>query len=122
MLIDRDGNLLEAFYAEQGKLIKKDDWAIALYFENEEDIARKKECRDIQKYLNHTDFYTMKYMEGSLSEEKWNEIKTKRQEARNRYNELESLITVPTITEKEIEEAIRKGKANIEKLQRGEHL
>lgn len=52
--------------------------------------------------LARTDYKLYKYMDGSLSEEDYAPIKAQRQAWRDRINELEALITNPTLTQEEI--------------------
>ena len=52
--------------------------------------------------LARTDYKLYKYMDGSLSEEDYAPIKAQRQAWRDRINELEALITNPTITQEEM--------------------
>ena len=50
----------------------------------------KNEINQLKSQLQLTDYLTMKYMEGQLSEEEWDAAKIKRQEWRDRINELEN--------------------------------
>ena len=114
MIIDRDGNLLPAFAMSYGIIYKVGDWSIALKYENEEDIPKKVEMIQIKKNLTETDYYTNKYLEGLITEERWKEITDQRKAWRSRYNELEASITNPVITPEEAQEIIEKAMKKIE--------
>lgn len=42
-----------------------------------------------KRYLNETDYYLFKVMDGAMTEDEYSEVKKKRQEARDEINELE---------------------------------
>ena len=50
------------------------------------------EIVELKKYLSDTDYKAIKFAEGELSEEAYQEDKSQRHDARARINELESLI------------------------------
>ena len=50
------------------------------------------EIVELKKYLSDTDYKAIKFAEGELSEEAYQEVKSQRHDARVRINELESLI------------------------------
>ena len=53
-----------------------------------------KEIEVLKKKLAETDYLTLKYMEGQLTEEEFTPIKEQRQACRNRINELEAELEV----------------------------
>ena len=53
-----------------------------------EELATQ-EIRELQKYLEETDYVVIKIAEGAAQSQEYEEIITKRQKARNRINELQ---------------------------------
>ena len=104
MIIDREGNIYQGFVGKYGIVVEDtyrgEHFAICLPYENPEDVIRKEEIDNLKDELARTDYKLYKYMDGSLSD---------------RINELEALITNPTITDDEIkaaEDAARKKVTN----------
>lgn len=60
------------------------------YIENRVEIEN--EITQYKKLLNDTDYKTLKYIEGYLTDEEYAETKIQRQEWRNKINELENLL------------------------------
>lgn len=119
MIIDKDGNIMSAVLLQYGIIVEdiRPDitFHIFLPYENEDDIARKAEILSCKESLTNTDYKTQKYIEGQLTDEEWATAKAQRQVWRDRINELEALITNPTITDDEIkaaEDAARKKMTN----------
>ena len=119
MIIDKDGNIMSAVLLQYGIIVEDIQpditFHIFLPYENEDDIARKAEILSCKEYLINTDYKTQKYIEGQLTDEEWETAKAQRQAWRDRINELEALITNPTITDDEIkaaEDAARKRMTN----------
>ena len=109
MIIDREGNIYQGFVGKYGIVIedtyKGEHFAVCLPYENPEDVIRKEEIDNLKDELARTDYKLYKYMDGSLSEEDYAPVKAQRQAWRDRINELEALITNPTITDDEIKAA-----------------
>ena len=119
MIIDKDGNIMSAVLLQYGIIVEDIQpditFHIFLPYENEDDIARKAEILSCKENLTNTDYKTHKYIEGQLTDEEWETAKAERQAWRDRINELEALITNPTITDDEIkaaEDAARKKVTN----------
>lgn len=119
MIIDKDGNMMSAVLLQYGIIVEDIQpditFHIFLPYENEDDIARKAEILSCKESLTNTDYKTQKYIEGQLTDEEWATVKAQRQAWRDRINELEALITNPTITDDEIkaaEDAARKKMTN----------
>ena len=119
MIIDREGNIYQGFVGKYGIVVEDtyrgEHFAICLPYENPEDVIRKEEIDNLKDELARTDYKLYKYMDGSLSEEDYAPVKAQRQAWRDRINELEALITNPTITDDEIkaaEDAARKKVTN----------
>lgn len=108
MIIDINGNMLPMVFLYNGIVIKDGSYSIFVEFEKDEDKAREKEIIDCKKHLSETDYKAIKYSEGALSEEEYAEDKANRKAWRDRINELEALITYPTLTKEQIKEAERK--------------
>lgn len=53
------------------------------------------EIIELKKYLSDTDYKAIKYAEGEITENDYQEVKAQRHDARVRINELESLIEQP---------------------------
>lgn len=105
MLIDRDGNILDQFFMVDGVLISDGDFKIALYFDDEHSRDCKIKIRELKGKLDGTDYKTLKYADGALSEEEYAETKKQRQGWRDEINKLEKEIKTPTITKEEIKKA-----------------
>lgn len=52
-------------------------------------IAKRREIMQLKVELSKLDYKTIKYIEGALSEEEFEEVKAQKQQMRNRINELE---------------------------------
>lgn len=109
MIIDREGNEYYGFLSDYGIVIEdnyKDiHFGICLPYENPEDVDRKREINKLKDELHATDYKLYKFMDGSLTEEEYAPIRTRRQACRDKINELEALMKVPTITPEEIRKA-----------------
>lgn len=119
MIIDKDGNILQSCLMKYGIVVEDVQpditFHIFLPYANKEDIARKDEILSCKANLSSTDYKTQKYIEGQLTDDEWKAAKAERQAWRDRINELEALITNPTITDDEIkaaEDAARKKVTN----------
>lgn len=60
-------------------------------------LQSKQEIESLKFELKETDYYTLKYIEGVLSEEVFKEKCTYRQSLRDKIKELESKIVYPTV-------------------------
>lgn len=60
-------------------------------------IVSQQEIARLKFELKETDYYTLKYIEGALSEEVFKEKSAYRQTLRDRIEELESKIVYPTV-------------------------
>ena len=109
MIIDREGNIYQGFVGKYGIVVedtyKGEHFAICLPYENPGDVTRKEEIDNLKDELARTDYKLYKYMDGSLSEEDYAPVKTERQAWRDSINELEALITNPTITQEDMVKA-----------------
>lgn len=56
---------------------------------NKEKIKARQEIMQLKVELSKLDYKTIKYIEGALSEEEFEEVKNAKQQMRNRINELE---------------------------------
>ena len=56
---------------------------------NKEKMKARQEIMQLKVELSKLDYKTIKYIEGALSEEEFEEVKTQKQQMRNRINELE---------------------------------
>lgn len=82
---------------QEGGLIVEDK---VLTPQQEQEIINVKSTQEINvlKFkLKETDYYTLKYMEGNLSEEAFKEKSAYRQSLRDKIKELESKIVYPTV-------------------------
>lgn len=108
MIIDKDGNILQAWYSRNGNLIHHHSskynvkFAIAVPYDSNQK-AKATEIEDLKKYLKSTDYKAIKFAEGLISPEEFEEEKEQRMAARARINELE--FEPPTLTQEEIERA-----------------
>ena len=106
MIIDKDGNILQSCLMKYGIVVEDVQpditFHIFLPYANKEDIARKNEILSCKESLTNTDYKTQKYIEGQLTDDEWKAAKAQRQAWRDRINELEALITNPTITQEEM--------------------
>ena len=105
MIIDKKGNILPSVWAKYGIIVIDGPWSIFLPYEKEEDIPRAERIIECKTELKDTDYITLKYMEGVISDEVYEETKVKRQALRDEINALEKLITYPTITREEMDAA-----------------
>lgn len=113
MLIDTNGNIMQAWVRGDGPIVKDKaesnpyniDFAIAVRYSNEQ----KQAFSDIwmyKQYLKSTDYKAIKYAEGAISEEEYAPIKAERARARETIRQLE--FDDPTLTKEQIVEAERK--------------
>ena len=113
MLIDTNGNIMQAWVRGNGPLVKDKasdnpyniDFAIAIRYTDEQ----KKTFRhiwDLKQYLKATDYKAIKYAEGAISEVEFAPIKVERKKAREVIRELE--FEEPTLSKEQIAEAERK--------------
>lgn len=116
MIIDREGNLLDAFYTSNGVVIKDGDYSICLLYD---DLSRQYayQIRDLKAKLKSSDYKALKHADGALSDEEYEEAKRERQDWRDQINALQELIVIPTITQEEIAAAEEKAEAYIRSLQ-----
>ena len=109
MIIDKDGNVMSAVLLQYGIIVEDVQpditFHIFLPYASDEDVARKAEILSCKENLTNTDYKTHKYIEGQLTDDEWKAAKAERQAWRDRINELETLITNPTITDDEIKAA-----------------
>lgn len=56
---------------------------------NKEKMKARQEIMQLKVELSKLDYKTIKYIEGALSEEEFEEVKNAKQQMRNRINELE---------------------------------
>lgn len=108
MIIDKNGNILQAWFWHEGNLIHDNDnkyhvaFAIGVPY-NAEQKEKIQEIKKLKDYLNSTDYKAIKFAEGLISQEEFKAVKKQRMAARARINELE--FEPPTLTQKEIEKA-----------------
>lgn len=122
MIIDKDGNMLSAFSLEYGEAIHdvRDgvEYYIALPYDNDESIKAKKRIRVLKQQLKDTDYKALKYADGALTDEEYEEDKKQRQAWRDEINECESKIVKPTLTPDEVKAAEDKAMQKIEELRK----
>ncbi len=112
MIIDRKGNILSFFLRENGIVVKDGEFSICLEYDAEQKIQYA-QIAELKAHLADTDYKSLKYSDGSLTEEEYAPIRAERQKWRNQINEIEKTFTEPTITREEMNVA---EEAAIEKL------
>ena len=110
MIIDRDGNILTMWRREDGCTVFDASYDLQVDFHicipyTVEQKAAYKEIKALKKKLADTDYKTIKYAEGLISEEEYAETKAERAAWRERINELE--FDEPTLSREEMDEAER---------------
>lgn len=103
LIIDRNGRPVDSYNLDYGIVVHDGKYSICLDYENEEDVPRKREIAKLKGELFAGDYKTIKHMEGLISDEEFETIKAERQAKRDRINELQSLITDPTISREEMD-------------------
>lgn len=112
MIIDTNGNELQAWFKKDGPLIFDNDnrygisFAIGVEY-TEEQKNKYEEIKALKKYLKNTDFRALKFADGCYTEEEYAPYKNARANARARINEIEESFIEPTLTRKEMDEAER---------------
>lgn len=105
MIIDRYGTVMDSFSQSYGEIVHDGNFAICLRYENEEDVQKKRTILSLKNELRLTDYQAIKFAEGQLTENEYAPMKQKRQELRDKINEIEPTITKPTITEENMKAA-----------------
>lgn len=108
--IDLDGKILQAWYYENGDLIKDTNNPYNIEFFvtapfNDEQKAQYKEIKRLKKYLRDTDYKALKYADGAYTEEEYAPVREQRAESRARINEIEAAFIHPTLTREQIDHA-----------------
>ena len=116
MIIDENGKRLQAWFRKDGILIHDRentygiDFAIGVYYTQEQQNAFL-EIKELKNYLTKTDYLSIKYSEGAITEEEFAPIKERRAQARERINEIE--FPEPTLTREQIDAAEKKAMETI---------
>ncbi len=110
MIIDRDGNILTMWQRENGCTVFDANYDLQVDFHicipyTVEQKAAYKEIKALKKKLADTDYKTIKYAEGLITEKEYAETKAERAAWRERINELE--FDEPTLTREEMDKAER---------------
>ena len=111
MIIDVEGNILDAWIRGNGVLIMDYEnpygieFAIGVRYTEAQKNAYSGIC-DCKQYLKATDYKAIKYAEGEISEADYAPIKAERAKAREMIRKLE--FDEPTLTKEQIAEAERK--------------
>lgn len=112
MIINTNGNELQAWFKKDGPLIFDNDnrygisFAIGVEY-TEEQKNKYEEIKALKKYLKNTDFRALKFADGCYTEEEYAPYKNARANARARINEIEESFIEPTLTREEMDEAER---------------
>lgn len=112
MIIDTNGNELQAWFKKDGPLMFDNDnrygisFAIGVEY-TEEQKNKHEEIKALKKYLKNTDFRALKFADGCYTEEEYAPYKNARANARARINEIEESFIEPTLTREEMDEAER---------------
>ena len=104
MIIDREGNRLDAYTSREGIIVHDGKYAICLDF-NEEQKKQMMRINELKTYLTNTDYQAIKYSDGAISEEDYAPIREQRKQARAEINRIEESYTPPTITREEMDYA-----------------
>lgn len=110
MIIDANGNILQAWLRKDGPTITDTNspygikFNVGVYY-NETQKAQFAERKELKKYLNDTDYRALKYADGAYTEEEYAPYKEKRAAARARINEIEETFVEPTLTRQQLDEA-----------------
>lgn len=103
MIIDREGNRLDAYSSLDGVIVHDGKYAICLDF-NETQKEQMRRINDLKTYLNNTDYQAIKFSDGAISEEEYAPIREQRKAARLEINNIEKDYTPPSITTDEMRE------------------
>lgn len=112
MIIDTEGNILQAVYSTEAKIVMYGGYSIALFYD-EQTRQNLVEINKLKNNLTKTDYKAIKFAEGEISEEDFEPTRQDRKAWREKIRELEKQIVIPTITEIEMENARQKA---LEKL------
>lgn len=104
MIIDREGNRVEAYSSRNGIVVRDGKYAICLDF-NEEQKSQMMRINELKAYLTNTDYQAIKFSDGAISEEDYAPIREQRKEARAEINRIEAEYTPPTISRAEMNAA-----------------
>lgn len=112
MIIDRDGNVLEAYFAVNGIVIEDGIFSICVDYdaESRENAIKIKELKN---NLENTDYKAIKHADGALTDEEYEPIRLQREAWRTEINKLELNVKIPTITEEEVKAAEEKALESI---------
>lgn len=102
MIIDKDGNRLDAYSSRKGIVIQDGKYAICVDF-NETQREQMERIHELKQYLTNTDYQAIKFSDGAISEEDYAPIREQRKEARAEINRIEAEYTPPTITREEMD-------------------
>ena len=114
MIIDRNGNLLQAFRSIDGIIVHDGKYAICLEFNAVQKVQMQR-INQLKAYLNGTDYQAIKFSDGAISEEDYAPIREQRKAARAEINAIEAEYTPPTITREEMDYAEAKAEENEKK-------
>lgn len=115
MIIDRRGNILQAFRSIDGIIVHDGKYAICLEF-NSMQKAQMKRINELKHYLNSTDYQAIKFSDGAISEEDYAPIREQRKDARAEINAIEERYIPPSITREEMDYAEEKAEENAREL------
>lgn len=106
LIIDKDGNILQAWFRKNGCVIKDFNYGIEFAIGvpyTQEQTEKFLKIKNAKKYLESTDYKAIKYAEGALTEEEYAPTKKSRAQTRALINELQ--FDEPTLSRAEIDRA-----------------
>lgn len=115
MIIDRMGNILQAFRSIDGVIVHDGKYAICLEFNAMQKVQMRR-INELKHYLNSTDYQAIKFSDGAISEEEYAPIREQRKAARAEINAIEAEYTPPTITREEMDYAEEKAEEKSNEL------